>query len=315
MASRSHRRAAAPWTAWTPADQTGRVVVVTGSNGGIGYWTALALARAGATVVMACRSQPKAEAARDQIRAEVADARLEILPLDLADLASVRAAAEVFRARHDRLDVLVNNAGVALAPYSRTVDGFESHLGANFLGHFALTGLLLDPLLATPGSRVVQVGSLAHRVGAIRYDDLHFERRRYIPWTAYAQSKLANTVFMLELERRLRLTGSDTVSVGGHPGASFTGIADRMAIVRVPGIPAIAGWLEGKALNSPALGADPSVRAATEPGIRGGTYYGPVGFGEVNGPAHPAKIAPRAREGGPRLWSVAEELTGVRYLD
>lgn len=303
-------------TPWVPGDLTGKVVLVTGANGGIGYWTALALARAGARVLMACRSLPKADQAYADIKAEVPDAQLEIIPLDLADLASVRKAADDVLARTDRLDVLVNNAGVALVANARTTDGFESHLGANFLGHFALTGHLIDLLLATPGSRVVHVGSLAHRTGRLRYENLAFETgRRYHPWTAYAQSKLANTTFMLELERRLRLTDASTVSVGGHPGASFTGIADRMWIIRVPGIRPIALWLEGKALNVPELGADPSVRAATEPGIAGGTYYGPSGFGEVNGAAGPARISPRAHVDGSRLWEAASRLTGVHFLD
>lgn len=311
MSSRSRRT-----PAYAVPDLTGRVALVTGANSGIGYWTALHLGRAGARVVLGCRSAARAGAALADLRAAVPAGRFEVLPLDLADLAAVRSAAEDYRSRYDRLDLLINNAGIALAPFGRTADGFESQLGANFLGHFALTGHLLDTVVATPGSRIVQVGSIAQHVGRLHFEDLNFERRRYHPWRGYSQSKLANLVHMLELDRRLRRTGADTISVGGHPGASFTGIADRLWIVRVPGIKRVARWLEGKALNVPELGAAPSIAAATQPGLAGGAYFGPGGWFEIQGPAAPARISARARseEDGRRLWAVAEELTGVHYL-
>lgn len=297
-------------------DLTGRVALVTGANSGIGYWTALHLGRAGARVVLGCRSAQRAGAALADLQLAVPDGSFEVLPLDLADLAAVRSAAEDFRSRSDRLDLLVNNAGIALAPFARTTDGFESQFGANFLGHFALTGLLMEVILATPESRVVQVGSLAQHAGRLHFEDLNFERRRYNPWRGYSQSKLANLVHMLELERRLRRTGASAVSVGGHPGASFTGIADRLWIAGVPGIRALAGWLEGKVLNVPELGAAPSIAAATWPDVAGGSYFGPAGWWEIQGPAAPARLSARARseEDGRRLWAAAEELTGVHYL-
>lgn len=312
MASRS-RRALAPYSV---PDLTGRVALVTGANSGIGYWTAQHLAAAGATVVMGCRSPERAATALAELRAAVPSGSFEILPLDLADLSAVRAAALEFGSRYDRLDLLVLNAGIALAPFGRTVDGFESQFGANFLGHFALTGLLSPIFLATPASRVVTVGSIAQHVGRLHFEDLNFAVRRYGPWRGYSQSKLANLIFMLELDRRLRRAGSDTISVGGHPGASFTGIADQMWIIRVPGIKPIAHWLEGKVLNVPELGAAPSIEAATRPGLNGGTYLGPAGFAEVKGPAAPARISPRAHveDDGRRLWEAAEHLTGVSFL-
>lgn len=312
MAARSRRTE----PAYTVPDLTGRVALVTGANSGIGYWTALHLGRAGAQVVLGCRSVERAGAALADLRAAVPGGRFEVLPLDLADLAAVRAAADEYRAQHDRLDLLVNNAGIALAPFSRTADGFEMHLAANFLGHFALTGLLMDTIVRTPSSRVVQVGSIAHHVGRLHFDDLHFESRRFTPWRGYSQSKLANLVHLLELDRRLRCAGAGTISVGGHPGSSFTGIADSFRIIRVPGIKPTARWLEGKVLNVPELGAAPSLMAATAPGLSGGSYFGPSGFAEIKGPAAPARISARARseETGRRLWSVAEELTGVHYL-
>jgi NAD(P)-dependent dehydrogenase (short-subunit alcohol dehydrogenase family) len=295
-------------------DQTGRIAVVTGANSGIGWWTSRHLARAGARVVLACRSQARADAAVADLRAEVPDGLFEVLLCDLADQASVRAAAAEFSDRYDRLDLLVLNAGVALAPYERTVDGFELHLAANFLGHFALTGLLLGTMMATPGSRVVTVGSLAARGGRIGYDDPHFERRRYSAPRGYAQSKLAELVFMVELERRLRRTTADTISVGGHPGASFTGIADEMWIIRVPGIRTAAGWVTGTLLNYPEQAAGASLLAATAPLMPGAGYLGPGGSFEVTGPPAPAKLPKRARSGGDRLWSLAERLTGVELL-
>lgn len=314
MGSRTRRDVAG----FVVPELTGRTVLVTGANGGIGFWTALRLGRAGARVVLGCRSAARAEAAVAQLREAVPGGHFEVLILDLADLGSVRRAADTFRTTYDRLDVLVNNAGVALVPRARTADGFEAHLGTNFLGHFALTGLLIDQMRATPGSRVVHVGSIAHRFGRLRFEDLGFEHgRRYVPWNAYSQSKLANVLFLHELQRRLEQAGSPTISVGAHPGASFTGIAERLWIVRVPGIRPTARWLEGKALNTPELGAEPSVRAASEPGLPGASYFGPSGLFEVKGMTVPAKVAKRAldRADAARLWAVASDLTGVSFLE
>lgn len=297
-------------------DQTGRVALVTGANSGVGYWTALHLARAGAHVVLGCRNPARAEAALADLRAAVPGGSFEIQQMDLADLESLRTASKELVARFDRLDLLVLNAGIALAPFGRTADGFESQFGANFLGHFALTGLLLPTLTATPGSRVVHVGSLAHRAGRIRFDDPNFHQRRYGKWRGYAQSKFANVVFMLELDRRLRAAGSTTVSVGGHPGASGTGIADDFAILRVPGIRRAVDWLEGKVLNSPEAAAGPSVAAATTAGLHGGAYFGPDGPFEVLGEPTAGRVAKRARSEATaqQLWTMAEDLTGVRFL-
>lgn len=294
----------------------GKVALVTGANNGVGYWTALHLARSGSHVVLACRSSDRALAARADLLTAVPDGAFEILRLDLADLGSVAAAAAEIRSRHDRLDLLVNNAGIALAPFGLTADGFESHLGANFLGHFALTGQLLDLLLGTPASRVVHVGSLAHHAGRIDFDDLQFARRRYRGATAYAQSKLANVMFMLELGRRLGRTGATTTSLGAHPGSAATGIMEERWVGRIPGIRAISAVLEGRVTNLPELSAFPSLVAATCDGLESGAYLGPTGFREMRGPVGPARIADRARDevAAARLWNVAEQLTGISYL-
>jgi NAD(P)-dependent dehydrogenase (short-subunit alcohol dehydrogenase family) len=293
----------------------GKVVVVTGANSGIGFWTAAHLARAGAQVVLACRSAERGAAALAELRALVPEGEFDLLGLDLADLASVRAAAAEFRTRFDRLDVLVNNAGVALAPFSRTADGFELHLGANFLGHFAFTGLLLEVLLATPDSRVVQVGSLAARTGRISFDDPNYEDRRCYPWGSYAQSKVATVLFVRELDRRLRRAGSSTLSLGAHPGISFTGIADDMWVIRVPGVRHAARWVEGPLLHAPQDAALISTYAATAD-VVGGSYYGPGGRFELNGPPALARVPRRARSeaDAQRLWELAERLTGVTFL-
>ena len=273
------------------------------------------MARRGADVVLACRSAQRAEAALADLRVAVPDGSFELLPLDLGDLVSVEAAAAGFRAGHDRLDLLVLNAGFALQPLARTAQGFESHLGVSFLGHFALTGLLQDLVTGTPGSRVVHVSSIQHLVGRLDLEDPHFERRRYSPPNAYGQSKLANLIFMLELERRLRRTGSSTISLGAHPGMSVTGIADSMPILKVPGLRPTYGWLGGKVLNSAEMGAYPSLLAATAPWATGGSYWGPRGLG-VRGLPKEARIARRARlaETGRQLWELAERETAVSYL-
>jgi len=302
------------WTEADIPDQTGRVAVVTGANSGIGWHTARALAQHGAHVVLACRTRAKAEEARDRIAAAGITGELSLVDLDLSSLASVRAAAAEMVAAHDRVDLLVNNAGVMATPRARTADGFELQLGTNHLGHFALTGLLLPLLLATPGSRVVNVSSLAHRMGRIDFDDLQADRR-YRAWPAYGQSKLANLLFTYELQRRLAAAeASGTSALAAHPGVSETnltgstgGIVGRVAELGRP--------IAKLVLQSAEMGALPTLRAAVDPAARGGEYYGPDGFMEYRG--HPVKVDSNAHSKdtavAARLWDVSVELTGVAY--
>ena len=295
--------------AWSTADipdQTGRRAIVTGANSGLGLIAARELARKGASVVLACRNMQKGEIALAEVRAAGGDA--ELAPLDLGNLASVRG----FAASQERpLDLLVNNAGVMAPPRSQTADGFELQLGTNHLGHFALTGLLLERLKAAAAPRVVSLPSNGHRIGKINFDDLQSERR-YRRWSAYGQSKLANLLFMRELDRRARAAGLPLVSVAAHPGYSATNLqfaapplADRI-VMRV---------LNLLVAQSADAGALSPLYAATMPDLPGGSYVGPDGPGEWRGSPHLVGMSKRAQdpETARRLWEVSETLTGVRY--
>jgi NAD(P)-dependent dehydrogenase (short-subunit alcohol dehydrogenase family) len=303
------------WTAANLPDLTGKTIVVTGANSGIGYEAALELARARATIVLACRRMDSANAAAEQIRRAAAGAAVEVMELDLASLASVRAFAEAFKRAHQKLDVLVNNAGVMALPYRKTADGFEMQFGTNHLGHFALTGLLLDQLLATEGARVVTVSSTAHRLGKIRFDDLNWEHG-YRKWYAYGQSKLANLLFMFELDRQARRAGAKLISVACHPGYAATNL--QAAGPRMSGA-SLMEWGTAVAnrvfAQSAAMGALPTLYAAAAPDVTGGDYFGPEGFQEMWG--SPVKVscsaAARDEAAAAHLWSVSEALTQVRY--
>jgi NAD(P)-dependent dehydrogenase (short-subunit alcohol dehydrogenase family) len=286
-------------------DQHGRVAIVTGANSGIGYETARALAAKGARVVLACRNEAKGRDAEQRIRSEAASADVRFEPLDLGALASVRAFAEKLIANEPRLDLLINNAGVMMPPYGRTVDGFETQIGTNHLAHFALTGLLLESLRRAPKARVVNVSSLAHFAGTIAFDDLHSERS-YSPIRAYGQSKLANLLFTRELGRRFEAAGVDALAAAAHPGSTRTelqrhsGMMD--AVVRVFS-------------QQPPEGALPTLYAATAGDVRGGEYFGPSGFAGCLGPPGRARSSPRSRDAAlaRRLWDVSEQLTGVHF--
>lgn len=307
---------------WTEADipsLAGKTALVTGANSGLGLETARALAARGAQVVLACRSQAKAEQAMQQIRARVPDVHLAFLELDLADLACVSAAAQAFRARHGRLDILCNNAGLMGLPYSKTRDGFETLFGTNHLGPFAFTGLLMDVIRATPGARVVTLASLAHRRGRLPLDDLHWERRRYDKAGAYGQSKLANLMFALELDRRFRRTGIAALSTAAHPGYSATNVV--YARDARPSISRSLWHAMARAGNAilaqpAAMGALPTLYAATAADARGGEYFGPGGFVEFRGPPVRVQPARQARDEAlaADLWRRSEQMTGVRYL-
>lgn len=304
------------WTAANMPDQSGRTAVVTGANSGIGFHTALELSRAGATVVLASRDKDKGAAALRTVQEAVPEARVESRPLDLADLSSVRRfAAEVLGGTRT-LDLLVNNAGVMGVPQRlTTVDGFELQFGTNHLGHFALTVLLLPALLARTGARVVTVSSLAHRQGRIEFDDLQGEQH-YERWAAYSQSKLANLLFALELDRRVRARGASMVSVAVHPGLSATNLQTTGPRLGRSGLLTRArlSFLRLIGQNA-AHAAWPSLYGATAPDVVGGGFYGPDGPGQLRGnpirivPAPAALDQPVAR----RLWEVSEGLTGIRY--
>jgi NAD(P)-dependent dehydrogenase (short-subunit alcohol dehydrogenase family) len=301
----------AGWTTNDMPDLSGTVAIVTGANSGIGFAAARELAHKRATVVLACRSRNRGRAAIEAIRAEIPEARLEVMELDLASLSSIRAFADAFRARYERLDLLIHNAGVMLCPSAVTQDGFERHFGINHLGHFALTGLLLDRLLATRSSRVVTVSSLAHARGRLDVADLMGQHgTRHAPGAAYARSKLANLLFARELNRRFGHNG--IVSVAAHPGGVATGLGRRMtdrAFYRR--ILPVLEWLS----QSAAQGARSILCAATDPKAVGGQTYGPSGLFGMRG--HPAVVRSSRRSHDEdlarRLWDVSEELTGVRY--
>jgi NAD(P)-dependent dehydrogenase (short-subunit alcohol dehydrogenase family) len=280
-------RRSSRWTAADVPDQSGRTAVVTGANSGLGLATAGMLASRGATVVLACRDLARAGQAADRIRAGAPGAGVHVLRLDLASLASVRAAASQIRATWPRLDLLINNAGVMRPPYQRSADGFELTFATNHLGHFALTGLVLDRLLATPGSRVVTVSSVGHRDGVMRFDDLQFERG-YRADDAYAQSKLANLLFTYELAARLRAAGQGTIALAAHPGLARTGLFrwdPRLTRALLsPALRPLTFW----GLHGAQAGALPTLRAATDPAARAGEYYGPGGWHEYTG--YPVRV-------------------------
>ena len=294
------------WTEADMPDMSGRVAIVTGANSGIGFDTARALAEKGAGVLLACRSLEKAGAAAADIRAKNPAGPVAVLPLDLADLESVRRFAETFKAQHERLDLLINNAGIMMVPYGKTAQDFETHFGVNHLGHFALTGLLFDRLKETPGSRVVTVSSAYHRLGNIDFDDLHCEKKTYGRQTAYGQSKLANLLFTYELQRKVDAAGLPMLSAAAHPGWTDTNLQQHSSVMN---------FLNRFAGQDAAMGALPTLYAATAPDVRGGDYYGPDGFFERAG--HPKKVGTngRARDAAlaEELWRVSEELTGVTF--
>jgi NAD(P)-dependent dehydrogenase (short-subunit alcohol dehydrogenase family) len=297
------------WNAADVPDQSGRVAIVTGANSGLGYDTAAVLADKGAHVVLAVRNLEKGREAADRIKTASPNAVVAIQELDLTSLESVRKAADELRAAHPRIDLLINNAGVMYVPTRETTkDGFEMQFGTNHLGHFALTGPLLENMLQVDGSRVVTISSVGHRILArIHFDDPQLTRK-YNRVEAYGQSKLANLMFTYELQRRLKLKGAPTVALAAHPGFSDTELMRYMPSF----IPRAVWRIATQPADKGALG---TLRAATDPGAQGGQYYGPDGIGEVKG--HPKVVKSSAQSHDEdiqrRLWSVSEELTGVTY--
>jgi NAD(P)-dependent dehydrogenase (short-subunit alcohol dehydrogenase family) len=306
----------ARWTTADIPDQTGRTLLITGANAGIGYHQARELAAKGATVLLASRDLERGRAARDRIVAIAPGARVEVVALDLADLDSVQRLADQVLIRDEGLDVLVNNAGVMGVPDRQTTaQGIELQFGTNHLGHFALTGRLLPALLHRPGSRVVTVSSVMHRLGRLDLGDLN-SQRRYRRWQAYNNSKLANALFGLELGRRLRAAGAGTASVGAHPGYSRTGLQVTGPRLGGGNVPADAvEFLTRLFGQSAAQGALPVLRAATDPEVAGGDFLGPDGLGGARGWPVKVQYARRAcdQQTAGRLWAISEQLTGVSF--
>ncbi len=299
-----------PWTVADVPDQGGRTAVVTGANSGIGFEAATVLAQRGAHTVLACRDTGKAEAAAARMTAAAPGASVSVVRLDLASLDSIRAAADQLLAAHERIDLLINNAGLMWPAYGKTADGFELQFGTNHLGHFAFTGLLLAAMLPVPGSRVVTVSSNGHRAGRIDFADLQSERH-YGRMSAYAQSKLANLMFTYELQRRLAAAGAPTAALAAHPGVAFTELTRNLPGVLQSTYPAVGGLFT----QSAAMGALPTLRAATDPAAAGGEYFGPAGLAQVKG--YPVRVSSTARSrdqaAQQRLWAESERLTGVTY--
>ncbi len=297
------------WTSANIPDQNGRLAVVTGANSGLGLETARELARRGAKVVLAVRNLDKGAAAVDDIKTEQPDADLELQQLDLASLESIAGAAAELSGTYDSIDLLINNAGVMYTPKQSTADGFEMQLGTNHLGHYAFTGQLIDRLAGVEGSRIVTVSSVGHRIlSRIDFDDLNAEKK-YNRIAAYGRSKLANLLFTYELQRRLEAAGSKAIALAAHPGGSDSELARH-----IPGADRVRPLFQ-RMVQSSAMGALSTLRAATDPAATGGQYYGPDGFMEFKG--HPVIVksnsASHDTETQRRLWEVSESMTGVIY--
>lgn len=297
------------WTAADIPDLHEKVIVVTGGNNGLGYESVKAFAEKGANVIMASRSVEKGETARAQIGQT--RGAITVMQLDLADFSSIRQFADAFKQKYDRLDVLLNNAGIIITPYFLTKEGLEAQNGTNHFGHFALTGHLLERIANTPGSRVVNVSSMAHRYGRMNFDNLLFENGKgYTPFRAYARSKLANLLFTSELQDRLQENGIDSIAVAAHPGFSKTNVVKQMEDKWwYPFLYPLLGWM----VPSAAQGALPQIRASVDPAVKGGEYFGP----RRGARGYPIMVQPvtaaHKKDDAKRLWTISEEITGVRF--
>lgn len=302
------------WTLENISNMDKKYVIVTGANSGLGYESVKALAAAGAYVVLASRNLEKGQLAKMEIISEHPQAKIDVMLLDLMDLASVKTFAREYAGSHDRLDVLLNNAGIMTTPYHKTKDGFEAQLGTNHLGHFALTGLLLPILKNTPGSRVVTVSSLAHRSGKMFFSDPMFtDGKGYTPMKAYGQSKLANLLFTRRLQKYFKEKNLDAIAVSAHPGVSQTNLFRYMEKNSVFKFfkPLFAAFTQ-----SADMGALPQLRAATDPQVKGGEFYGPNGRGEMKGYPIPVQPKPHAKDdkAAEKLWIMSQRLTGIQFL-
>lgn len=305
--------ATSKWTFNSIPDLQGKTIIVTGGNSGLGYESVKAFAQKGADVVLACRNPEKGEKAKNEIMQTKPKGQIQVMVIDLMDLSSVKQFAHDFKSMYPKLDVLLNNAGIMATPYFKTKDGFEAQLGTNHLGHFALTGLLLDVLKSTPGSRVVNVSSMAHKSGKMDFDDLMFEKgRKFKTMKAYGQSKLSNLLFTYELQRYFEKNKIESISVAAHPGGSNTRLAGHL---EDSGFMKIVSKVLRGIMQSAAKGALPQIRASVDPNVKGGEYYGPGGIGEIAGYPVLVKSTPASQnmEDARRLWDASEKLTGVTY--
>jgi NAD(P)-dependent dehydrogenase (short-subunit alcohol dehydrogenase family) len=301
------------WTTDEMPDLKGKVMVVTGGNSGIGFESVKAFARKGAEVVLASRSTEKGELAKKEILQTVSEGNIQVMQLELDDLESVKRFAAEFRKHYQRLDVLLNNAGIMMSPYFKTKDGFEGQFGTNHLGHFALTGLLMETLMKTKGSRIVNVSSGAHKRGEMDFENLQFEDgREYSPMKAYGRSKLANLLFTYELQRKLESAQRQTIAVAAHPGVARTNLGRYMeGKMMYKLLYPVFKWIS----QDQAMGALPQIRASVDPNVKGGEYYGPDGRSEMKG--FPVLVqsneASHNLGDATRLWEVSEKLTGVKF--
>lgn len=302
------------WTKINIPDLSGKTIIVTGGNSGIGFESVKAFAEKGAEVILASRSIKKGNEAKDEILKNPVKGKVEVMQLDLADLSSVKNFATDFKKKYKNLDVLLNNAGIMMSPYFKTKDGFEAQMGINHLGHFALTGELLEVLNNSHGSRIVNVSSGAHKRGAMDFDNLLFENEKdYSPMKAYGRSKLSNLLFTYELQRKLEKAGNNTIAVAAHPGVAKTNLGRYMLKNILVKLLMPIFWLISQDQE---MGALPQIRASVDPDVKGGEYYGPDGRNETKG--HPVKVesneASHNKEDAAKLWEASEELTGVSYL-
>ena len=301
------------WTLQNIPDLQGKTIVVTGGNSGLGYEACKAFADKGAEVILASRSKEKGDNAKAEILKSVPHGKVNVMQLDLGDLDSVRSFASAFKNKYKKLHVLLNNAGIMMSPYFQTKDGFEGQNGINHLGHFALTGLLLDVILKTPGSRIVNVSSMAHKNGKMDFSNLLYENGKgYSPMKSYGRSKLANLLFTYELQRKLEAANSETIAVAAHPGIAMTNLAhylEEKLIFKLL-IPLFKNRIQDQA-----MGALPEIRASVDPEVKGGTYYGPDGKKERRG--YPVVVESNAAshdlQDAAKLWEESEKLTGVQF--
>jgi NAD(P)-dependent dehydrogenase (short-subunit alcohol dehydrogenase family) len=302
------------WTIANIPDQTGKTALVTGGNSGLGYECVKVFASKGANLVLSCRDLEKGDAARDRIIKEFPEARVAVMWLDLADLSTIRQFASAFHSNYNSLHLLFNNGGVMATPHRTTIDGFELQFGTNHLGHFALTGLLLDVLLSTSGSRVITVSSIAERFGWINFKNLMGERF-YERWIAYCQSKLANVLFAYELQRRLNTIGAKTISLAAHPGFTVTGLRTELMGKKTPLLLRLLATFFERMSQDVEMGVLPLLYAATDPKVSGGEYYGTGGFFQIKGYPKQVRSSKKSynRELARRLWEVSENLTNVKY--
>jgi len=302
------------WNKENIPDLSGKIIIVTGGNSGLGYESVKAFAEKGAEVILACRDLEKGKMARAEMMQTIMNGKIEVLPLDLMDLNSVKNFISLFRKNYGQLDILLNNAGIMTTPYFLTNDGFEAQLGTNHLGHFALTGQLIDLLVKTPMSRVVNVSSMAHKWGKMDFNNLQFEQGKgYSPIKAYGRSKLSNLLFTYELQRRFEKENLNSIAVAAHPGVSNTNL-NRYISGKF--LYKIVSPLAGSVMQTAYMGALPQIRASVDPNVKGSEYYGPDGFNEMKG--YPVLVksnqASHNTEDAKKLWEVSEKLTGVNFL-